>query len=120
MSTKNVLATHVTGGAGASYQWGSILAYAMGLGRIEANSRFASNIDFAGVVNLGAVNYSDFGNTQLEYNYTDFTSAYDRSELMLKQSISISKNTALRFDFSYNDNSDIRYKEYSVNFRQHF
>jgi len=120
MSNKNVLATHVTGGAGVSYKWGGVLAYAMGLGRIEANSRFSSNIDFAGVANLGAVHYADFGNTQLDYNYTDFTSAYDRSELILRQSITLSKNAALRFDFAYNDNSDIRYKEYSVNFRRHF
>ena len=120
MLRKNVLATHVTGGSGVSYEFGDALAYAMGLGRIEANNRLASSIEFAGVVNLGAVHYADFGNTQLDYNYTDFTSSYDRSELALRQSITINKNTALRFDFSYNDNTDIRYKEYSINFRQHF
>ncbi len=92
----------------------------MGLGRIEVNLRFTSNIGFAAVVNIGAVHYSDFGNTQLDYNYSNFANGYERSEMAFKQSIALSKNTALRLDFSYNDNADIRYKEYSINFRQHF
>ncbi len=120
MTEDNVLATHVTGGAGASYQWGDFIGYGLLMAKLEHNRELDDTLNPAVGGNAGIVHYAHWGNSQFDYDYFFFDSDYQRSSFNFKQSIVLGKNTTLRLDASYIGNSDEQYGQFALSIRQHF
>jgi len=118
---KDKLVSHVTGGAGVSYElWQDSLIYGLGIFRLEHNNDMNNSVEPGIGLHTGLLHHFDGSTVHIELSGEEFKDDIYRVRSSYKHNFFISTNHSLKLIAKREWHSSVRFSEFNLSYQYYF